>query len=215
MCATIVRIEAAGPERRARRLVFDDGHEPRDVSSAVARQLSLQEGLEVDLVALEESIGSIETSLAKARALQLLGYRERSRSELFSKLCATGYPAPVADLVVARFVEVELVDDFRFAAAFARSRAAAGYGNRRIARELAAKGISDELVAEALGSLEPPDTELSRAQAALQGRMPADTVEARKLVRRLVSRGFDLSVAIQAVDATGDLRDSDERSGTP
>ena len=205
MCAMITRIEAAGPERRARRLVFDDGCEAREVSSSVCRELALQEGQQVDPAALEESIRAIEVRLAKARALQLLGYRERSEAELTSKLRASGYPPDVASSVVARFVDVELVDDRRFAFAFARSKAASGYGDRRIARELKARGIPEALLEEVLATFDPSSDELSRARSAMRGRIPADASQARKLVRRLVARGFDLSVAIKAVESRGDF----------
>jgi regulatory protein len=209
VCASIVRIEVAGPERRARRLVFDDGHEPREVSAAIVRELGLQEGSQVDPHELERSLDAVEFEFAKARALQLLGYRERSQAELASKLVASGYPLCVAASVVARFVEVELVDDRRLASAFVRSKAAAGYGDRRIARELRAKGVSEDLVSEVLVGLASSGCDVVRARASLRGRVPADAAEARKLVRRLVGRGFDLSVAIQAVDPAVELDDAD------
>ena len=203
MCATILRIEVAGPERRARRIFFDDEHEPRQVSTAILKELALGVGVVVDPDQLEAAVGEIELQFAKSRALQLLGYRERSRAELTAKLLATGYPRDVVDTVVARFVEVELVDDRRYAWAFARSRSAAGYGSRRIARELQSKGISESLVAEVLHDVAPAQDDFARATSALRGRTPADASEGRRLVRRLVGRGFDLSVAIRAVEAAG------------
>ena len=204
MCATIIRIEVAGPERRARRLVFDDGHDSRDVSTAIMRELALEVGTQIDPTDLECTLQGIELDRAKARALQLLGYRERSEAELRGKLVASGYPPGVANAVVARFVQVELVDDSRFAAAFARSKVSAGYGNRRIARELQFKGISESLVADTLETLGEREDDVSRARRALRGRAPADPNEERRLVRRLVARGFDLATALRAVGSSAE-----------
>jgi len=201
MCPQIVRIEDAGPDRKARRLVFDDGSEPRLTSAAVVKSLGIVEGLSVSESTLEASLAEVELPLAKERALMLLGYRDRSRAELARKLRDAGYPAPVAAQVVKRFVEIELVDDERFAAAWVRTRAAARYGARRIDQELAQKGIAPEVASAALESVAASDEQLVRARAALRGRVAADRKERDKLVRRLVAKGFSVQTAIQALDS--------------
>ena len=114
-----------------------------------------------------------------------------------------GYPAKVVHTVVKRFQEVELVDDARFAHAWVRSRASAGYGRRRIERELAQKGVEAVVATEALEA-ELIDDELSRAREALRGRLPRDEKDRQKLVRRLVARGFELRVALDAVPSSSD-----------
>jgi regulatory protein len=118
--------------------------------------------------------------------------------ELSQRLLDNGYPAGVVDTVVDRFCEVELVDDARFASAWVRTRASAGYGRRRIARELAEKGV-DESIAQAALDDELTDDEMSRARASLRGRQPRDAKDRERLVRRLVSRGFDFRTALDAV----------------
>jgi SOS response regulatory protein OraA/RecX len=52
-----------------------------------------------------------------------------------------------------------------------------------------------------MAELGGPHDQLDRARHALRGRTAADRKERDKLVRRLVTRGFDLSIAIRAVDA--------------
>lgn len=195
----IARIETAGPERRARRIVFDDGAEPRITSAAVVKSLGLEVGVSVDPTTLEQALHGCEYDLAKERALQLLGYRERSSAELVLKLDNTGYPHDISVAVMRRFVEVELVDDTRFASVWVRSRRAAGYGARRIARELHEKGVDGQLVEAVLEQGGEGADQLQAARAALRGRVPRDRAEYNRLVRRLVSRGFELSVALEAV----------------
>jgi regulatory protein len=196
----IERIENAGPDPRARRIVFSDGSEPRVTSAAALKAICLDVESEVDPTALEDSLAQIELPLAKERALALLGYRERSAREVIRKLQDNGYPQHVAQAVVERFCEVDIIDDARFAAAWSRSRLSAGYGERRIARELAERGVDPDTasaaLAEAIGDTDP----LSRARDSLGNRRARDQRERQKLVRKLVARGFDLSVALAAVE---------------
>ncbi|MDR3687523.1 MAG: regulatory protein RecX [Coriobacteriia bacterium] len=204
MCPLIVRIEDAGPDRKARRLVFDDGSESRLTSAAAVKSLGIAEGLSVSGSILEASLAEVELPLAKERALMLLGYRDRSRAELARKLHDAGYPTAVSAQVVERFVEIELVDDERFAAAWVRTRAAAGYGARRIGQELAQKGIDPDTAAAALEPIAGSDEQLARARAVLRERVPADRKERDKFVRRLVTKGFSLQTAIQALETASD-----------
>ena len=76
----------------------------------------------------------ISLELARSKAEELLNRRDYSSSELAAKLREAGYHPSVADEVVARFVEVGLLDDGRFAELFARSKAAAGWGRIKIER---------------------------------------------------------------------------------
>jgi regulatory protein len=209
VCPQIVRIEDAGPDRKARRLVFDDGTEPRLTSGAAVKALGIEVGSNTALETLETSLSEVEFPLAKERALLLLGYRERSRAELTRKLRDSGYSADIAARVVERFTEVELLDDDRFAAAWVRTRSAAGFGARRIARELAEKGIAPETASAALESISSSDAQLDLARKMLRGRTAADRKERDKLVRRLVSKGFSLQTALQATEI-GETDDREE-----
>ena len=203
MCATIARIENAGPGLRARRLVFSDGSPTRTTSAAALKETGIQEGTEITPEALESELATIEPPLAKDRALRLLGYREHSSAELEHKLRDSGYPKPVAASIVARFVEVELVDDARFAGAWIRTRHCAGYGARRIRQELERKGVAPETIDAAFEeSATDGVDEFARASAALGSRQAHDRASRDKLVRRLIGRGFSLTVAIGAVDAS-------------
>jgi len=199
MCAVIVRIENAGPDLRARRIFFDGDPEYRTTASTVAKRLSLTEGMEIDRTALEAELSAEELPLAKERALKLLGYRERSAFEVHRKLRDSGFPEAVSSAVVQRFTDIELIDDERFASAWTRSRRAAGYGERRIARELAEKGVAPDLIAAVLEADDGSD-ETGRAISALRGRAPRDKAEGQRLIKRLLGRGFSLSVARDAVD---------------
>lgn len=204
----IEHIETAGPDGRARRLLFSQG-EPRLTSASVVRSLGLEVTQSYDEQELAALLGAAEAEHARERALRLLGYRERAVGELRCRLIDDGYPPPVADAVAARFAELGFVDDARFAGMFARSRAAAGYGRSRVARELAGHGVDAATVCRALDECFGDTDELERARAALRGSVAADRKERDRLVRRLVTRGFSFSTALRAVNPPDDDVSSD------
>lgn len=204
MTPRVERIEDAGPERKARRLVFDDGSDPRVTSAAALKMTEISVGVEIDPTALDRVLAKIEPSLAKESAFRILGYRDRSRAELERKLRDRGYPAGVADETVARLEELGIVDDQRFAASWVRSRAAQGLGARRIARELVQKGVAAETIDEALAPELSQETQLQAAVHALRGKVATDPKQRDRFVRRLVTKGFDLRTAIRAVDTDAD-----------
>jgi regulatory protein len=207
MSTTVARIEHAGPDLRARRVIFSDGSPTRVTSAAAIREIGLEEGTAVVPEALDDALSSVELPLAKERALLLLGYREHSANELERKLRDSGYSADVATAVVKRFVEVQLVDDSRFASAWVRSRRASGYGTRRVRQELERKGIDAETIGAALADEADDADELARALAALGSRKATDRRSRERLIRRLASRGFPLGIAVSAVDMVDSASD--------
>lgn len=139
----------------------------------------------------------ISLELARSKAEELLNRRDYSSSELAAKLREAGYHPSVADEVVARFVEVGLLDDRRFAELFARSKAAAGWGRIKIKRELARRGVdATQLEGWPSGYLEEDESETAFALASR--RRLSGKNDFQKLVRFLCGRGFPMGVAMDA-----------------
>jgi regulatory protein len=197
--ARIERIETAGRNQRARRLFFDDGDEPRLTSSAAVKELGVEVGTAVDRETIDAALAAVEGPLARDKAHRLLAHRDRSTAELTRRLLECGYPPTTATEVVNRLVELDIVDDERFAATWTRSRTASGFGPTRIRLELREKGIADEIIADVLGDLADSSAQLDAAVTALRGQEPRDHKARARLIRRLVSRGFRSDVAAQAV----------------
>lgn len=200
--ATIERIETAGPDAKARRLVFDDTT-VRVTSAAVVRVLALEPGSVVDPEDFERALAETEPGLAKDRALRFLGYRDRSIDEVSLRLARDGYPAKVVASVVDRLVDLGLLDNARFALSWSRTRASAGLGRSRILRELKDRGIDvDTAQAAVVEALEDTD-EIQRALRVIGKRAPESPKERDRILRRLVSKGYSISVAIEAIDLLG------------
>ena len=101
--------------------------------------------------------------------------------------------ADAAERIVASLVRDRFVDDRRYAAAFAREKAALqGWGVVKIRFQLRGKGISDEIITEALQEIDPAKaaSKLDKL-AADRYRLLKDDPQCRlKLLKALLSRGY-------------------------
>lgn len=139
-----------------------------------------------------------ETELARMAAL--CNRAEYCEKELADKMKRRGLTAHDIEAVLADLRNARLVDDARFAAAYASTKMRfGGWGHARIKMGLYAKGISGDIVDEALDSLDPEEYEerlralcISAAKGISE---EADTYEGRqKIFRRLAARGFESSL---------------------
>ena len=108
-----------------------------------------------------------------------------------------------AGRVVASLVEDKFVDDRRYAAAFAREKSALqGWGAVKIRFQLRGKGVSDEIITEALQEIDPAKavSKLDKL-AADRYRLLKDDPQCRlKLLKALLSRGYGYDEAEAAVN---------------
>jgi regulatory protein len=158
-----------------------------------------------------------------ASALRALMRRAHSVSEMRKYLEGRAENAADVKPVLARLRENRYLDDARFAADFARSRAnSRRQGRFRIARELRTRGIADAHIETALDSVfaETDEATLVRARirrklAQLRG--PVDERKAASLYRSLLRLGFSSEV-IRAelraarIEAATELEDAEAES---
>ena len=127
----------------------------------------------------------------RARALRLLARREYARAELARKLSPHAESCAALEVLLDDLSAHRLLSDERYVEMRLNARAAR-FGNARLAHELRAQGVSEELVACALAA---SDDELTRARQVWQrkyGDRSAvfDTTERARQTRFLMSRGF-------------------------
>ena len=119
---------------------------------------------------------------------------EYCTSDLYRKaLKAVEGDAGAAERIVASLVKDRFADDRRYAAAFAREKSALqGWGAVKIRFQLRGKGVSDEIISEALQEIDPEKAASKLDNlAADRYRLLRDDPQCRlKLLKALLSRGY-------------------------
>ena len=107
-----------------------------------------------------------------------------------------------AERIVASLVKDRFVDDARYAAAFAREKAALqGWGPVKIRFQLRGKGIPDETITEALGEVDTAKAvaKLDKLAAERYRLLKGDPQCRLKLLKALLSRGYNYDEVEAAV----------------
>lgn len=144
-----------------------------------------------------------QPATAYQQALSLLVRRERSRSELARKLRERDADPAEVEAALDKLAGQGFQDDDRFAGAWARTRAAAGYGPQRIRMELGQHGIRGDAQDRALDSCEIDWADSARDLVARRytDAALADPATRRKALGLLLRRGFDQGMAFAAIDS--------------
>jgi regulatory protein len=136
-----------------------------------------------------------DAAKARTRALDYLAAREHSSSELYERLCRY-FTEEAAAAAVAEMVELQYVDDARYARTKANSLLNARKSRRAAADALSRKGISKQDAAAALDAVYAPedgaDPELEAARALVERSYRRKLEEGRRdlVVAALTRRGF-------------------------
>ncbi|RMI47157.1 recombination regulator RecX [Actinomadura harenae] len=157
---------------------------------------------------------------ARAReiCLRLLTGSPRTRAQLADALRRKDIPDDVAERVLGRFTDVGLIDDEAFAQTWVQSRhAGRGLGRRALAAELRRRGVDNEIVSEAVESLDSEQEERRARELVVRRLSSTRGVERTKRVRRLVGMlarkgyppGMAYRVVKEALDAEGGDIDDD------
>ncbi len=147
------------------------------------------------------SVGEIAD--ASSAALRLLGHRARTSAELARALAERGFSPGAVDAVVARFLEVGLLDDWAYAREWARSRQEGrGLSTGSIRRELLGKGVPPECIEAALAPCAANEEAAARGVLARSARRMSDLpsrVQARRLASALARKGFAPDLVMRLV----------------
>jgi regulatory protein len=152
---------------------------------------------------------------ARAACLKLLTTAPRTRAQLAAALRRRRVPDEIAESVLARFVEVGLIDDAAFARAWVESRHhSRGLARKALAAELRQRGISDGEVRAAVGSLSPQE-EIAAARRLVMKRIAATRgrplpTRARQLLGMLARKGYSAGLATQVVREALEQEEADD-----
>ncbi|PRY65145.1 regulatory protein [Vreelandella songnenensis] len=140
--------------------------------------------------------GASRDATPREIVVQLLARREYSRAELAQKLRQKAFESADIEECLDTVAEQGLQSDVRFAESFVRSRILRGQGVIRIKGELRQRGIHQDILSEALASVEASENvdwfELARETLARRFSSPGENPKERaRRERFLAARGFD------------------------
>lgn len=143
----------------------------------------------------------------RQRALEYLGKREYSAYELANKLQTYTDEADDIPALISEFKERGWLSDVRFTEQLVRVRKVK-FGSAKIVNELREKGISDELIAEAVSDVKENELENATEVWRKKYNQPAnDRNEWAKQARFLQSRGFSFDTIKAVLKAAEDDND--------
>lgn len=138
---------------------------------------------------------------------------ERSHQDVRIKLAQWGVPSTERDELLVLLIEQNLLNEARFAAAFANDKFRFNqWGAVKIAQGLKRKGVNDALIKEVLKGI-PKSDETDTVAALIKRKLPAlskyNKMQKRmRLMRALFAKGFNQEVIRRQVNiALGDAED--------
>lgn len=162
-----------------------------------------------------------EAERAREICLRQLAVRPRTRAELAAALRRRGVTAEIAAAVLDRYAEVGMIDDQAFARAWVTTRhSGRGLSRSALAGELRRKGVTSEIVGEAISELDP-ETEEATARAIVERKLRSarqrshqPEVLLRRLVGVLARKGYSGALAVRVVkDALADFAENSDFDG--
>ena len=196
MAGTITALE---PQKRSkdRINVFLDGEYA--FSLAIFSAINLKLGVLLSDEEITRLRATDEVERARTRTLDYLSYRPRSEWEVREYLRKREISSSAIDTVVNALCEVNLIDDNAFAQYWLENRAQfRPKGKRVLTRELRQKGVSSQLIDEALEGYdeEQAASRVFTEQARRLTNLPHDVFR-RRLIERMARRGFSYDLILE------------------
>ena len=145
------------------------------------------------------AVRALEVRCAKEVLAAKLDRRDFTRLEAQQRLMRDGFLPDIAEEAVAWACDHRFIDDGRYALFFIESKKRAGWGKRRIERELSARGVEVEGIEGYPEAFFDDDSDAERALKLLERKRVPEVRPYEKLVRFLVGKGFDYRCASEAV----------------
>lgn len=171
---------------------------------ALLRERPYRSGMPFDDDAFAALLRERSYPFAMDKAITLLSMRARTEKEIVDALRKNAYPDAAIARVMARLHEADYINDADFASQFSASRVSRGMGSRRIRMELRKKGVCSEVIDESIAALDEDDVRIAAvriARKAAQGKDLRDRADRQRILAALARRGYDFSIAKQALDA--------------
>ena len=130
-------------------------------------------------------------------------WQERCENDVRKKLTSFHLSEGQEDAVIKSLRENNFLDEERFVEVFVRGKVRVGWGVQKIVAALRAKRIPAELIDHACAQIPADDYQgkLRDAIAKWRRSHPDELANSPKLVRHLLSKGFGMEEALEAVSS--------------
>ena len=200
--------------KKPRYVISLDGQPGLEVSDWTLGKFGLRAGDDIDGDVVD-GIKTAESDIqAKNTAINFLSYRPRSGKEIVDHLIKKGFRREIGSRVVQHLHALGMIDDEKFAYAFARDRMRKKpVGEALLRKELGSKGITGATAEKVLLEILPPAIQQEAALRAVQKKLR--TLQSRKskhdtdtkkkrLLDFLLRRGFPYEIALKTIHRTLD-----------
>ena len=178
---------------------------------AVSNELIYKENLKIGMIIDEEKLKKIayEENLinCKETALKIIERSYKTKKEMIKRLLEKGYALEEINETLKFLEEYNFINDESYAKAFINDRTKT-QGKQKIKYALKNKGVSDEIIEEELSKLDMEKEKENANILALKKysiliKRESDKYKLKeKIIRFLISRGYDYEVAKDAVNET-------------
>lgn len=161
---------------------------------------SLYKNEEIDPDRLEELKFQSEKTRAKSRALWYLDRQDYTEKALYTKLLRAGFDKKASASVLARLVEVGLVDDRRYAERFAERCFDSNTSKRASLQKMLEKGVPYDLAKEVLDGFETDEE--GQIKALLEKKYAYKLSQpdgSKKVYASLIRKGFSYGAVNKAL----------------
>lgn len=198
MRITDIKQQQKRPDRYS---VYIDGKFNFGLGEGQLVELGLKRGQDIAPGEIEGLKQQAAAGKAYERAVRYVSIRPRSQWELETYLKRKGYEPSVIDQTVKKLVELDLVDDAKFAGSWVEYRqATARRSRRRLQAELRAKRVDTDIIDAALSGFGSED-ELENIKELIKRKSKQGQYQQRqKLMAYLARQGYDYGLIKQAFD---------------
>lgn len=147
-----------------------------------------------------------DPAVALAKARSFCAYQERCRTEVTIRMRSFGLSREQAEQVIEKLEEEDFLNDERFATIYAGSKfRILRWGKMKIKAVLRSKGVADNLITQALGSIDEEQYlkclhELFDAKLRTLKGVNDDRVVKQKVYAYLASKGFEENLIFQELN---------------
>lgn len=171
-------------------LTFDDGSQISVDTDAVVNN-AIGIGTELDAEEIESLKYESDYERAKSRALWYLDRSDHTAKSMYDKLVKAGFDRKASAAVIARFTELGVIDDRRFAENFAARCAECNVSRREAAYKMMLKGVPKDIACEALDNENADEGEQIAALIAKKYRTKIESENGvQKVYAALIRKGF-------------------------